>query len=51
MNALTRMCKGADEGIDGGSHAPSEVIYNDEYAIIREYAIGALEEIGLHAGN
>ncbi len=51
VNALTRTCKGADEGIDAVSRALSEVIYNDEYAIIREYAIGALEEIGLHASN
>ena len=51
VNALARTCKGTDEGIDAASRALSTVIYDDEYAIIREYAISALEEIGPHAGS
>lgn len=45
VNALARTCKGADGEIDVASRALSAVMYDDEYAIIREYAIGALEEI------
>ena len=45
VNALARTCKGADEGIDAASRALSTVMYDDEYAIIREYAISALEEM------
>ena len=51
VNALARACKGADEGIDAASRALSTVMYDDEYAIIREYAIAALEEIDPHASN
>ena len=46
VNALARRCKGTDEGIDAASRALSTVMYDDEYAIIREYAISALEEMG-----
>lgn len=46
VNALARTCKGVDTEIDAASRALSTVMYDDEYAIIREYAIGALEEIG-----
>ena len=46
VNALARTCKGTDEGIDAASRALSTVMYDDEYAIIREYAISALEEMG-----
>ena len=45
VNALARTCKGVDGGIDAASRALSTVMYDDEYAIIREYAISALEEI------
>ena len=48
VNALARTCKGAPpegEGIDAASRALSAVMYDDEYAIIREYAIAALEEM------
>ena len=51
VNALARMCKGADEGVDAARRALSTVMYDDEYAIIREYAISALEEIDSHANN
>ena len=51
VNALARMCKGADSGVDAASRALSTVMYDDEYAIIREYAISALEEIDSHANN
>ena len=46
VNALARTCKGVPGGIDAASRALSTVMYDDEYAIIREYAIGALEEMG-----
>ena len=46
VNALARTCKETDRGIDAASRALSTVMYDDEYAIIREYAISALEEIG-----
>ena len=51
VNALARTCKGVNEDIDAASRALSTVMYDDEYAIIREYAIGALEEMGSRAGN
>ena len=51
VNALARTCKGTDEGINAASRALSTVMYDDEYAIIREYAIGALEEIDSRTGN
>ena len=47
VNALARTCKkGVDAEIDVASRALSTVMYDDEYAIIREYAISALEEMG-----
>ena len=46
VSALARTCKGTNKGIDAASRALSTVMYEDEYAIIREYAISALEEIG-----
>ena len=46
VSALARTCKGADSGVDAASRALSTVMYDDEYAIIREYAISALEEMG-----
>ena len=46
VNALARTCKGNDEGVDAAGRALSTVMYDDEYAIIREYAISALEDIG-----
>lgn len=51
VNALARACKGTDEGVDAASRALSTVMYDDEYAIIREYAISALEEMDPHASN
>ncbi len=51
VNAPARTCKGTDGGIDAASRGLSEIIYNDEYAIIREYAVAALEEIPPHASN
>ena len=51
VNALARTCKATDEGIDAASRALSTVMYDDEYAIIREYAISALEEIVSQASN
>lgn len=48
VNALARTCKGTEEGVDTAGRALSTVMYDDEYAIIREYAISALEEMGLH---
>ena len=51
VSALARTCKGADSGVDAASRALSTVMYDDEYAIIREYAISALEEIDSHANN
>ena len=51
VNALARTCKGTDEGVDAARRALLTVMYDDEYAIIREYAISALEEIDSHAGN
>lgn len=51
VNALARTCKGNDTGGDAASRALSTVMYDDEYAIIREYAIGALEEIGSVPGR
>ncbi len=45
VNALTRTCKGVDAEVDVASRALSTVMYDDEYAIIREYAVGALEEM------
>ena len=51
VNALARTVKGVDGGIDAASRSLSTVMYDDEYAIIREYAIAALEEIAPHAGN
>ena len=51
VNALARTCKGANEEVDAASRALSTVMYDDEYAIIREYAIAALEEIVPHASN
>ena len=51
VNALARMCKGADEEVDAARRALLTVMYDDEYAIIREYAISALEEIDSHANN
>ena len=51
VNALARTCKGNNGGIDAASRALSTVMYDDEYAIIREYAISALEEINPHANN
>ena len=46
VNALVRTCKGNNGGIDAASRALSTVMYDDEYAIIREYAVAALEEMG-----
>ena len=46
VNALARTCKGVDAEIDVANRALSTVMYDDEYAIIREYAVAALEEIG-----
>jgi len=46
VNALARTCKGANGSISAASRALSTVMYDDEYAIIREYAISALEELG-----
>ena len=43
--------KELDEGMDAANRALSTVMYDDEYAIIREYAIGALEEIDPQASN
>ena len=51
VNALARACIGVDPGIDAASRALSTVMYDEEYAIIREYAIAALEEIDSHARN
>ena len=51
VNALARTCKGADGGIDAASRALSTVMYDDEYAIIREYAISALEEMESMTGR
>ena len=51
VNALARRCKGTDEGINAASRALSTVMYDDEYAIIREYAIAALEEMDIDASN
>ena len=51
VNALARTCKGTDKGINAASRALSTVMYDDEYAIIREYAIAALEEIDSHDSN
>ena len=51
VNALARTCKGTNEGIDAASRALSTVMYDDEYAIIREYAIAALEKINSQASN
>jgi hypothetical protein len=41
----------ADGRIDAAVRALSEVMYNDEYAIIREYAIAALEQIDPPSGT
>ena len=51
VNALARTCKETDEGIDSANRGLSQVMYDDEYAIIREYAVAALEEIDPHASN
>ena len=51
VNALARTCKGTNEGIDAASRALSTVMYDDEYAIIREYAVAALEKINSQASN
>ena len=51
VNALARTCKGVDGDIDAASRALSTVMYDDEYAIIREYAIAALEEMDIDASN
>ncbi len=44
-------CNVADGRIDAAVRALSEVMYNDEYAIIREYAIAALEQIDPPSGT
>ena len=47
VNALARTCKGTDEvELMPLARALSTVMYDDEYAIIREYAVAALEEMG-----
>ena len=51
VSALARTCKGTNKGIDAASRALSTVMYEDEYAIIREYAISALEKINSQASN
>ena len=48
VNALARTCKGVETEIDAASRALSTVMYDDEYAIIREYAISALEDDGVY---
>ena len=45
MSALVRTCKAVDGRTDAAVRALSEVMYNDEYAIIREYVISALEQL------
>jgi hypothetical protein len=52
VSALVRMCSGAEQGAPGmgnGTDAAvrglAEVMYEDEYAIVREYAVTALEQI------
>ena len=45
VSALIRTCKAIDGRADAAVQALSEVMYNDEYAIIREYAISALEQL------
>ena len=50
VSALVKTCKGVDSGVDGAARALSQVMYDDEYAIIREYAIAALEQIESPSG-
>ena len=44
VSALVRLCRGGQEQSQA-ERGLAEVIYEDEYAIVREYAVAALEQL------